>query len=1245
MPIYNPRILQWNAQGIRSKKDELSELIETHKTDIVAIQETKLWTNSKFSIPNYNELRKDGHYNRNPHGGVALYIHSDIPFCEIPLTTPLQAVAAKVTLHREITICNIYTSRSHPLNCNLLLDIFNQLPGPCIILGDFNAYNIMWGSDGTDARGTEVEEFITANDVALLNNGNPTRISYQTESAIDLSICSSVLLPDLQWSVLETPGDSDHCPIIISSDRAMFESEQNSPRWVMKQAAWELYATCPVWGDYVSVDAGENEFLLEDLYSRILTASHYSIPQAAASKFYPKPWWSEELKLSKQLREHLYQRYRHNKTLENAVAWKRQRAIHRKAARQHQRDSWILLVESMKFDTPSSKLYDNMRKIKGRAKKRISILKDDYRTYSSIPDIANKLAETFSSVSSTQNYPRTFIQHKENIEKQPINFDDDVPQIYNRPFSIRELQYALTHSNNTAPGEDGIHYQMLKHLPESAKIYLLAIFNKYFKESYFPKIWASAIVIPVPKPGKDGTRPSNYRPIALTSCVCKVFERLINERLIDYMDMHKIFSRIQCGCRRNRCTMDHLVRLERAVRDAFANGEHFVSLFFDLEKAYDMTWRYGILKDLSEAGLTGFLPKYIKSFLNCRKFKVRVSGHLSPSYVQENGVPQGAILSVTLFALKINSIATKIPQNNRFIGSLYVDDLQIGFRHPDLTEVRTQLQNCLNEIDAWTAENGFKFSIAKTKAMHFSALPGLHMNLPALSLGNNILPYTESMKFLGLIWDRKLNWREHIFKLKADCKKLIGMLKSITTQSWGTDLFCAIKVYRMYIRSKLDYGSPVYGSACQTLLKTMEPIANDALRVATGAFPTTPIHTLNALTNEMKLEERRDFLTLRYYYKMRSCLDNPAVNPLTSLQYQRIYLNKNLQLPIGLRKEIMLQNYGLRRGYVKPSFSYVVSNIDIPTWSIDAPNINFELGETPKSTTPHAAYIQQYRRLCRETYLNYEKMYTDGSKCDAGVGAAVVYGETTVPATLPTEASIFSAELYAICMALKLINRSEKRNFVVFSDSRSVLMAIMNIRTLHPIIRGVIHTVHDLTNVQRKIISFCWLPGHVGIKGNELADKAAVRAASQPEQLITLHYKDFYPVIQDAFDEKREELWRAANQKMYEVKPTVKYWDVLRGLTRKEEVVVNRLRTGHCKLTHEYLLDGEGPRVPPICDWCQDATQTVKHLLLLCPALANQRQQFRVFRGDVNMKVLLGEDIRVADVLGFLREIGAYNRI
>ncbi|GBM41544.1 hypothetical protein AVEN_32344-1 [Araneus ventricosus] len=134
--------------------------------------------------------------------------------------------------------------------------------------------------------------------------------------------------------------------------------------------------------------------------------------------------------------------------------------------------------------------------------------------------------------------------------------------------------------------------------------------------------------------------PNNYRPIALTSCLGKLLELMVSARLIHVLERSKWFVPSPSGFRRRRGAIDNLLKLETAIREAFVRKKHFVSIFFDIEKAYDRTWQHGILKDLSDIGLKGNLPLFIKNFLQTRIFQIRIGNILSDNFHQQEGFPQ-----------------------------------------------------------------------------------------------------------------------------------------------------------------------------------------------------------------------------------------------------------------------------------------------------------------------------------------------------------------------------------------------------------------------------------------------------------------------------------------------------------------------------------------------------------------------------------------------------------------------------
>jgi len=170
----------------------------------------------------------------------------------------------------------------------------------------------------------------------------------------------------------------------------------------------------------------------------------------------------------------------------------------------------------------------------------------------------------------------------------------------------------------------------------------------------------------------------------------------------------------QSGFQQNQSTTDQLVRLESYIHEAVVRREHVVSVFFDLEKAFDTTCKSGILHDLNEAGIRGGLPDFISKFLNERCFRVRVGSCLSDLYDQEMGVLQGDILSVALFILKINSIIKCLPVGVR--GSLYVDDFCICVRLKSFTAIERLIQRFLIAFKSGPMRTDFKSQNPKRSA-------------------------------------------------------------------------------------------------------------------------------------------------------------------------------------------------------------------------------------------------------------------------------------------------------------------------------------------------------------------------------------------------------------------------------------------------------------------------------------------------------------------------------------------------
>ena len=567
---------------------------------------------------------------------------------------------------------------------------------------------------------------------------------------------------------------------------------------------------------------------MELFTSTLISITEESIPKSStSSKRVKKPWFTDDCKEAIKQRRAALRRFNDRPTTENLNNYRIFRAKARRTIKESKRMSWRNYVSTLSSCTSMKKVWDAVRKINGRGKRNsLQHLKANGTEYQYKKDIADILAETFSKNSSSSHYSATFRKVKHQKEKQPLNFKSNNSESYNEPFSLSELHDALQKAHNTSVGTDNIHCLFLKHLPNTSLHLLLDIFNNIWLSGNVPKSWKEATVIPVPKPGKDNTDPTNYRPIALTSCLCKTLERMINARLVYFLESNNLINPLQSGFRHGRSTTDHLVRFETFIRNAFIKKEHLVAVFFDLEKAYDTTWKYGIMKDLHDLGLKGRLPSFICNSLSDRNLKVRVGSTLSESQEQEMGVPQGSILSVTLFNIKINNITKCLSPGTDC--SLYVDDFLICYRSKHMHTIERQLQQNINKLHHWATENGFTFSKSKTVCMHFCQLRKQHED-PNLTLDGTPIPVVEENKFLGILFDRKLTFIPHINNLKAKCLKALDLLKVVAHTDWGADRKVLLNLYRALIRAKLDYGCLVYGSARKSYLNMLDTIHQQGL--------------------------------------------------------------------------------------------------------------------------------------------------------------------------------------------------------------------------------------------------------------------------------------------------------------------------------------------------------------------------------------------------------------------------------
>ena len=361
------RIIQWNFRGIRPRYEELLLLLTLLRPSVFCFQETFLKPDNNFTFKGfttYNHIHSDC---RRASGGSSIFVLSSLPQREIKLKTTLQAVAVSVTLEKEITLCSVYIPPSFDLKSEHLDSLLQQLPSPYMLLGDFNGHSLLWGSSDTDLRGEEIENFISKNDICLMNDKSKTFLDSGkgTFSSLDLSLCHPSLYLDYNWSVCEDQHGSDHFPIIIESNQST--CEDHNPKWKLNKANWDLFQTlCDE--SLTNTTLSESSDPIDNFTSSLIDISEKCIPKTSTNPKKSNPWYNDDCKEAIKERKQALSKFCKFPTSDNLNHYRIFRAKARRTIKSTKRKSWRTYVSNLNYKTPIKKVWDMVRKISGKSK-------------------------------------------------------------------------------------------------------------------------------------------------------------------------------------------------------------------------------------------------------------------------------------------------------------------------------------------------------------------------------------------------------------------------------------------------------------------------------------------------------------------------------------------------------------------------------------------------------------------------------------------------------------------------------------------------------------------------------------------------------------------------------------------------------------------------------------------------------------------------------------------------------------
>ena len=412
-----------------------------------------------------------------------------------------------------------------------------------------------------------------------------------------------------------------------------------------------------------------------------------------------------------------------------------------------------------------------------------------------------------------------------------------------REINVLEITKTLQKCRNrSAPGEDQISYLILKNLDRENLSNIVLIYNSCLKTGYFPNAWKQAKVVMLPKPGKDLTKPTSYRPISLLPAMGKIFERIVASRLSAFLEKVDYFDENQAGFRKKRSTVDQLFKLSQSVSTALKKHKKAVGVFLDVEKAFDAVWLEGLKYKLGrpEIGIPTKMIRLLSSFLTNRHLRVHQNSAISNKIELKAGTPQGSALSPLLFIFYVND--TPKPPPGVLI-SKFADDMAAWAIQKQEKRAEKLIQKHLDSLSEWCNKWKIKLNPSKTQVGLFTN--SNNTKEITLNLGRVPLTVSNEIKFLGLTFDRKLIWRHHIDNVRHRMWLRINAIKPISGRNLGMQSKTLIHLYKMWIRPIALYGAPAYYSAAKTHINKIQVIQNSALRIALRRTRRTHIEDLH----------------------------------------------------------------------------------------------------------------------------------------------------------------------------------------------------------------------------------------------------------------------------------------------------------------------------------------------------------------------------------------------------------------
>src|SRR5215469_8941098 len=820
------KIVTWNANGLSQHIPELEIFLVNESIDICLVSETHLKKESKVKIKNY-VCYHTPHPENTSRGGSAVIIrshiqhHQEAEFSNELFQISIISIQAQ---NRQMKVAAIYCPPRNIIPAGGYADIFKMLGNNFIIGGDLNAKHTFWGSRQSTNKGKKLYLAGRKHKCEFFSSGEPTYWPSdpgKTPALIDFFITKGI---SRKHVIVESRMDlsSDHTPVLLTISEKII-SKEGVPRLCSKKTDWnkfrkrleQLIGTETIIETVSHIDLEVDQFI-----SNLQTAAKLSTPPIPNKVQTAIKYPADVLRMIKDKRK-ARKKWHTTRYPEDKIEFNRlNNLLKRKiweAKNNKFRDFINNLTANQSTDYSLWKCTRNLQ----RPQIHESPLRTQDGKWISDPRqkanlFADHLAEVFKPL------PRN--DDEENITLINKNDEDEIPYV-----SLKELKNVcrVNLNNKKSPGHDLITGQIIKQLPDLALLKLQYIINACFRLRYVPKLWKTAEVIVIPKPGKPTTEVSSYRPIPLLPIMSKIFEKILLKRLNNIIEERQLLPNHQFGFRANHSTIDQVHRITDKIEKAFEMKKVCTAVFLDVAQAFDRVWHEGL-----EYKLHRDLPRQyyeiLKSYLADRNFKVRYGTRYSELKQIMAGVPKGSVLGPTLYLLYTRDLVV----DQQVMMATFADDTAVIVAEKNIDQSTRKLQNALNEITRWTRK--WRIKLNETKSTHINFTYNKINSIP-LTINNRTIPYANTAKYLGMNLDAKLKGKEHIKKKKEELNIKYRKLYWLLGRNSELSVENKIRIYNQILKPIWTYGIQMWGCSGKSNTHLIHTVQNKVLRSIVNA--------------------------------------------------------------------------------------------------------------------------------------------------------------------------------------------------------------------------------------------------------------------------------------------------------------------------------------------------------------------------------------------------------------------------